>query len=82
MQSAVILARVAVLIGRFSGGCFLVIGAHAGESADWDDWPRKGALGDVVEGEWKGGNDCRRVAGDGVRGFESEILRFGSLPAV
>ena len=27
----------------------------------------------MLEGEWKGGNDCRRVAGDGVRGFEMEI---------
>ncbi len=34
-------------------------------------------LGDVVEGEWKGGNDCRRVAGDGVRGLELEIYVLG-----
>jgi hypothetical protein len=49
-----ILARVAVFIGRYAGEFLLVIGAHAGDSADRDDMAfYRGKLGDVLEGEWK-----------------------------
>jgi hypothetical protein len=37
----------------------------------------RGKLGDVLEGEWKGGNDCRRVAGDGMRGIKRGINSVG-----
>jgi hypothetical protein len=51
-----------VIIGKYEGGCFLVIGAHSGESAEQDDMAsHRGRLGDVLEGEWKGGNDCESL---------------------